>query len=152
MVALPLTETRVRAPARRYDDASGCFTRAARYELDHKARTARLAWQFEFRPDFSQLHGDDYAQLQNRSIYVSDGGSLRMYGGHYLVAFTVTCAEQAYGKFAWVFEVDDAGVVHSEVRVGDKGSNQRPPNRCRGLVVLSSVDASTKAGARARTR
>ena len=105
-----------------FDDEVGCFTRAARYAIDHANGTARLVWQFEYDVESSHIH--TVKDLENDDLFVTDGGSATVYtaGGKdsTVVAFTVTDPGSVkYGGFAWIFEVStkNADDIIAEVRV-----------------------------------
>ena len=128
-----------------YDDETGCFTRAIRYDIDWATNTTSLAWEFEFSVEKSAT--TTYADLKSKDLFVPDGGSATPYGGDYVfVAFTVTCKESSYGNFAWIFQVnkDDATDVSSEIRIARDLWDELQSGLYRAVPYDSIFDESTE--------
>ena len=141
-------------------NATGCFSRAIEYSLDFREQTVTVVWQFEWE----KLYGGEgsLVALEREDLFVHDGGSVTYVDrasdsnddpysrdGLYYVAFTVTERDSDYAAYAWIFEVDAAGQVVSEVLVprdlwdGDKSGLYRatPYDSVGGELGASPFDA-----------
>lgn len=109
-----------------FDDTSGCFTRAARYKIDWAQGTLSLDWQFEFGKEAARALGqggdddaaaDDLSALEADDLFVTDGGSVRLFENDFYVAFSITPKQSDYRQFAWIFQVGEDARVKSQVKV-----------------------------------
>ena len=131
----------------------GCFTRAARYELDFEAGVARLKWQFEY--GYEWAGNASMALLRGVDLFVTDGGSVTEWDDAYVfVAFTVTDVDSVFGNYSYVFQVDkyDQAKVYSCVKVpreiwagtGDAGMYRaRPYDSVAGEGFTSPFDQTS---------
>lgn len=102
------------------DNSASCFSRAIKYKLDFVHGTVKLIWQFEF--GFEIDKSISYSEAARKDLWVFDGGSVSYDAqhGYYYPAFTVANGTEdgfAYGRYAWIFEVDENETIRSEIRV-----------------------------------
>ena len=96
-----------------------CFSRAIEYELDTRAKLARVVWQFSY----PLTEDAKVVEREARDVLLWDGGSVRQIatrGGadHYLVGFTNKFEHGDYhGNPGVVFEVDALGRIHASFDV-----------------------------------
>ena len=92
-----------------------CFSRAVKYALDWATGTCTLTWEFEYKIEKNATNA--LSKLETEDIFVADGGSVTLYDGEYVVAFTVTPANGVYSKNAYFFVVDEDGNARTEIKL-----------------------------------
>ena len=141
-------------------NATGCFSRAIEYSLDFREQTVTVVWQFEWE----KLYGGEgsLVALEREDLFVHDGGSVTYVDrasdsnddpysrdGLYYVAFTVTERDSDYAAYAWIFEVDAAGQVVSEVLVPrDLWDGDKPGSTARRRTTRSAASSARRRSTR----
>ena len=94
--------------------SQNCYTRAMHFKLDFETGRATVLWHFEYslQPD-----GANFQDIKTDDLYVSDGGSVRVFDGSYYVAFTMTRADSGYAHYAYVFVVNADAEATATVKV-----------------------------------